>query len=302
MEVTVAVIAHDPEQFFAEAVRSVRSGTVRPDEVLLIRYTPGSPGHHTWEDGTIEIDTEEKGLGAKLDLALAWATGDVVCFLEDDDLFAPTKLDKVHHAFGLPGNPVFFHDPIAEKGNVIPERAGGSLLCWWATGRPRGTNDVSVQAIRRHRLDSNVSSMVVDVRRFRDRDIRNLLRKTRIFADAALFASALSTSRHGAASLVSAMSPLTFCRPHAFHTMSRPELWVDATVEDAVRIARLTDHPWRQDILTGPLYKALTTGLASQPNVRALTRERGGWDGVSWLGRMYGIAPGLAQRIFRRFG
>lgn len=100
--VSVIVIAHDRRDYIVEAVRSVAAQDLPRDrfEIIVAKY---------FEDP--QIDAELARLGADLIVckeipasskALAGAQrarGPILCFLDDDDLFEPEKLNHVVAAF-----------------------------------------------------------------------------------------------------------------------------------------------------------------------------------------------------------
>ena len=104
VRVTAVVTAHDRRQYLAEAVRSALDSGA--DEVVVVRNFAGPIDgcEGRYRDVPCEIpDTGEKeARGADA------ATGEVVAFLDDDDVWEPTKVPALREAFGRDPDLVYF--------------------------------------------------------------------------------------------------------------------------------------------------------------------------------------------------
>jgi glycosyltransferase involved in cell wall biosynthesis len=94
--ITAIVPARDAELYIEEAIDSILAQTRPPDEVIVV--DDGS------RDGTAErverygdpvalIRQEPGGIGAAINTALDAAEGDLISFLDADDLWSPRKLE-----------------------------------------------------------------------------------------------------------------------------------------------------------------------------------------------------------------
>lgn len=98
MKVSVIIPAYNAEKFLAEAVESVRAQSW-PGEVEVVVCDDGS------RDGTAEVarslervvliqHSQSKGVSAARNLAVNKSSGEVIAFLDADDLWCPEKLEQ----------------------------------------------------------------------------------------------------------------------------------------------------------------------------------------------------------------
>lgn len=94
--VSVVVPAHDTELYLGEAIESILGQTLPPAQVIVV-----DDGSH---DGTAEVAEgfgaavtvvrrERGGVGAAVNSGLEIADGDLVAFLDADDVWTPRKLE-----------------------------------------------------------------------------------------------------------------------------------------------------------------------------------------------------------------
>ncbi|MCI4356971.1 MAG: glycosyltransferase family 2 protein, partial [Thermoplasmata archaeon] len=111
--ISALVLAHDRRDFLPVAVRSVLNQTLPSEEMeLVIVHTGASfPLDSPRPDLRIRlIPTEKRTIGEKLALGIAECRGRAVAVLEDDDVWAPTKLARVAEAFHQHPNLGFYHN------------------------------------------------------------------------------------------------------------------------------------------------------------------------------------------------
>ncbi|MCI4369673.1 MAG: glycosyltransferase, partial [Thermoplasmata archaeon] len=140
MRISVVVTAYGRKQFLREAVASV-DRQERPDglevELLVAKNFPDDEIDRR-EDVTL-YDCSNTAAGVMMAEATERARGDVVAFLEDDDLWEPNKLSRVAHAFQAhPELGYFGHGqkPIDAAGRPIP----GAGAMWGLQKRISGEN------------------------------------------------------------------------------------------------------------------------------------------------------------------
>lgn len=122
---TVVVTAHQRSRFLRAAVESVLHQTVPRDryEILVTKdFWDPELDRFLEESGVRVVQYREPGIGAMYARAAAAAQGDLLAFLDDDDLFEPRKLEVVERRFR--------HDPELKYLNhwYVPIDAHGNLL------------------------------------------------------------------------------------------------------------------------------------------------------------------------------
>jgi hypothetical protein len=102
--VSAVVTAHDRREFLADGVRSaIASGA---DEVLVVRNFDGPIEGAEGRYRQIRCDTADTG--AKEAAGLEAATGDVVAYLDDDDVWEEAKVGRLRERFGSDPSLVYF--------------------------------------------------------------------------------------------------------------------------------------------------------------------------------------------------
>jgi glycosyltransferase involved in cell wall biosynthesis len=98
--VSVVVTTYDRPGLLADAIRSLELQTRRPDEVIVV--DDGSPRPVTVvSDLPVRVVRQENaGLASARNRGVAESTGDVVFFLDDDDVYLPGRIERAlaHHA------------------------------------------------------------------------------------------------------------------------------------------------------------------------------------------------------------
>jgi hypothetical protein len=103
LTVSAVVTAHDRKEFLSDAVRSaVASGA---DEVLVVRNFAGPIEGFEGRYRDLPCSNEETGV--KEAVGLEAATGDVVAFLDDDDMWDAAKVPHLRELFG--GDPALVY-------------------------------------------------------------------------------------------------------------------------------------------------------------------------------------------------
>lgn len=145
-KVSVIITAHDRTEFLPRALASLQAQTLPAsqfDVAVVKNFRHRSSEKLCQELGATVIDTTTVPQGGKIALGLAVTTGPVISILEDDDVFAPSKLERVSALFAGPARPVYFHN-----GNWLLHSDGRTKASRSRSRRPkdeaaisRATND-----------------------------------------------------------------------------------------------------------------------------------------------------------------
>ena len=110
--VSVVVIAHRRTEYLPGAIRSVLAQELARDryEVLVVANAlPEEPLDDFRAAGVRFLESRAEELGAKVAEGLAATRGEVVALLEDDDRFAPGRLNAVVDRFVADPSLVYYH-------------------------------------------------------------------------------------------------------------------------------------------------------------------------------------------------
>jgi len=113
--ISVLILAHDRRKYLFDAINSVLSQDFPRDryEVLIVKYELDNDKENDKkleELGVRVINTKEVSLGAKILVGAEEAKGEVLTFLEDDDLFLPRKLSRVYEVFRKDKKIGYYHN------------------------------------------------------------------------------------------------------------------------------------------------------------------------------------------------
>lgn len=116
--VSAVVTAHDRTAFLAEAVRSALASGA--DEILVVRNFGGAIAGCEGRYRDLRCDAPETA--EKEARGLEAASGEVVGFLDDDDLWEPTKVARLRALFGPRPDLVYYchgHRPVDAAGRPV---------------------------------------------------------------------------------------------------------------------------------------------------------------------------------------
>jgi len=100
--ISVIITAHNRREFLLEAVNSALNQTLPKDEyeIIVVKNFEDERIDKFLEEHNVKnIVTKEEPLGAKIVKGVEESRGEVVSFLEDDDLWLPQKLEIVKQVF-----------------------------------------------------------------------------------------------------------------------------------------------------------------------------------------------------------
>lgn len=113
--ISVIITAHDRKKYLKNAVLSVLNQQIEKTRVQIIvvkNFSDNGIDLFLEENGVMNIYTTEKSFGMKLSIGIDNATGGIITFLDDDDLFALNKLDAIKKIFSENQDTVYVHNGI----------------------------------------------------------------------------------------------------------------------------------------------------------------------------------------------
>ncbi|MGC8735111.1 MAG: glycosyltransferase family 2 protein, partial [bacterium] len=121
--ISVIITAHNRKEFLKDAINSVLNQTLEKSfyEIIVIKnFEDQEIDNLIEENKIISLKVRDDSLiGEDLALGIERAKGEVISFLDDDDLFMPKKLETVYNYFKKYENLVYLHNSeyfIDEKG------------------------------------------------------------------------------------------------------------------------------------------------------------------------------------------
>lgn len=115
-KVSVIVIAHNRKEYILQALMSVSNQTLSKDmfEVIVVKNFR-DPKIDTFLESSkySNFYTEAEETGHKMAVGISLAKGDIIAFLEDDDLFEPTKLETIIGYFLKDKDLCFLHNSMS---------------------------------------------------------------------------------------------------------------------------------------------------------------------------------------------
>jgi glycosyltransferase involved in cell wall biosynthesis len=226
--ISVIATAYRRRQYLYNALLSVKAQTLPRDkyEVIVVKdFEDPQVDSLIKEMGWRSVYSDSEFQGRMYLNGLKEASGDVIAFLDDDDLYAPNKLEYVYnvlsqnpdvgylqHSFtpvGADGSP---RPCLAREAprNLVPQ---GELKLTWAEvekGRDYGVPDPVLYVLSRYRLFADKNSTTIAVRRELLERHKDVLAELPIAFDSFLFASAITERT----SLYFSDAPLSSWRLH----------------------------------------------------------------------------------------
>ncbi|BAB60035.1 hypothetical protein [Thermoplasma volcanium GSS1] len=122
--ISVIIIAYNRKEFLLDAIKSALNQTLDREyyEIIVIKnFQDDTIDNFIKENNIKGIISENKSLGGKISEALYVSKGEIVSFLEDDDLFFPNKLREVYDIFISNPNLVYYHNNFIKTNNRLFE-------------------------------------------------------------------------------------------------------------------------------------------------------------------------------------
>ena len=100
--VSVIIPAYNAEAFLSDAVNSVLHQTWRELELIIVNdgstdATGSLADQFRRQDRRVKlVDKPNGGLSSARNAGIAAASGDAICFLDQDDIYLPDKIRRIH--------------------------------------------------------------------------------------------------------------------------------------------------------------------------------------------------------------
>lgn len=113
--ISVVVLAYKRKEFILEAVQSVIDQTLERSkyEIIVVKnFIDDEIDDFLKKNEVLNIYSDEESLGSKVACGIENAHGEVISFLEDDDLFLPFKLKEINEIFQQNKDVFYFRNGI----------------------------------------------------------------------------------------------------------------------------------------------------------------------------------------------
>jgi glycosyltransferase involved in cell wall biosynthesis len=138
--ITVIVTAHKRTRFLITCLQSVINQSLDRSkyEIILVKNSKDELINEFAGNNNIRVlDTDLESLGKKIVLAMEESGGEVLCFLEDDDVFEPGKLEYVYTRFASDVTLCYFHNSLKDvldaSGNKITRKENSLSFRFYIT-------------------------------------------------------------------------------------------------------------------------------------------------------------------------
>lgn len=122
MFISVVITAYNRKEYLANAVRSVLNQDINSNnfEILIIKNFKEQFVDSLKQHTNIQIiNTDDSTLGQYYSLALKFSKGDVLSFLDDDDLFTSDKLSRLENIFKDHPSLIYYRNSsLTSKGSI----------------------------------------------------------------------------------------------------------------------------------------------------------------------------------------
>jgi len=125
LEISVIIIAYNRKDYLIQAVQSAINQQFDREkyEIIIVKnFTDPDIDHFLNVNGVKNIFSSNISIGSKFTEGIRSARGEIICLLEDDDIFLPNKLDVVYSVFLRNPNLCYYHNNagfIDGSGNIM---------------------------------------------------------------------------------------------------------------------------------------------------------------------------------------
>jgi len=122
---SIIITAFNRKEFLSAAIRSCLEQTFPRDkfEIILVKNFVDPTIDSLARDNNCILYSNIGGtIGEQLQVGIEASSADIICFLDDDDLFLPNKLDRLYQLFNENSLLIYYHNSstlIDEQGNPI---------------------------------------------------------------------------------------------------------------------------------------------------------------------------------------
>jgi len=208
--ISVIVTAYNRRRYLPFALRSLEVQTLPRDkfEVIVVKnFDDKESDGIIFRNGWKEVYNDDPYQGRMVLAGLEESRGEVITFLDDDDMYTDNRLEEVYKAFTSYDRLVYFHNSqarIDENGNVLERPSlsknivGGSTvivdvdkLRTFAKKYGMSIVDITADIILKVRVRADVNSSSAAVKRDALEASAYLLKELPIFIDLFVFASSV---------------------------------------------------------------------------------------------------------------
>lgn len=165
-KISVIITCHNRKDFIVDAIDSLSRQTIPREEFEIIVVK-------NFKDDQIDVLIEKlsgknilvnvESLGVKWAEGILASSGEILCFMDDDDIFREDKLDTVIRAFNIFPNTILIHNQVryvSKNGEPLYWKSLSNRTVKYITSVDQTKEKILTWAIRK-KLDFNSSSMSV---------------------------------------------------------------------------------------------------------------------------------------------
>lgn len=123
-KISVIITVHDRKEYIIECLNSVLNQTLSRElfEIIVIKnFDDLYIDNFIYENKIIASKTSNDSIGEKFVLGAEHSSGEILCILNDDDLFTKDKLEYIFHLFSQNEQLIYYHNSfvkIGEQGEI----------------------------------------------------------------------------------------------------------------------------------------------------------------------------------------
>ena len=123
-KISVIITAHDRKDYIIECLKSVLDQTLDRNlyEIIVVKnFDDAHIDDLINKNRVINVKTSNDAIGEKFLLGAEYSSGDILCLLNDDDLFTKNKLEYIFHLFTENNDLIYYHNSfvtIDEQGGI----------------------------------------------------------------------------------------------------------------------------------------------------------------------------------------
>lgn len=182
--VSVIITAHNRKEFLKESVGSVLRQTIPKDEfeiAVVKNFHDTEIDGYLRENGVKNIFTDELQLIRKHYAGIEATSGEIICFLDDDDMFHPKKLEIVKEQF-MKQNISYYHNSYTSSKSEFQKLkpADNAPVMVFDSRSDKGS---TLREISRHSPSANPSSISIsrELATFAEKTAQKVTRNVDVF-------------------------------------------------------------------------------------------------------------------------